>query len=109
MDIIVFAVLTLLLFGMASLNKYYALIGLVAGIGLIMVALLVQTGDLQIQTGTIENVRTDLNLTNITAVYTDLSQIHVLGIESWLKTIISIVFGAAGLFIFIGTIVKIKI
>jgi len=107
MDIIIFGIIVLLLFVMSFLNNRFSLLGLVAGIGLIMMALLVYTGDLQMQTGTIENVHTELNMTNITAVYSNVSD--VLGGATWIKTVVSIVFGAAGLLIFLGAIYKINI
>lgn len=107
MEIIVFGIIIGLLFIMAALNKRFQMMGLVAGLGMIMMAMLVYTGDLQMQTGYIENVRTDLNLTNVTAVYANVTD--VLGGEPWIKTVVSIVFGAAGLLIFLGTIYSIRV
>jgi hypothetical protein len=107
MEIIILAILTAILFGMAALNRRFMLIGLVAGIGLVMMGILIYTGDIQMQTGYIQNVRTDLNLTNVTSVYANVSD--VLGGAVWIKTVVSIVYGAAGLLIFLGTIYSVKV
>ena len=107
MEIIILAILTAILFGMAALNRRFQLLGLVAGIGIIMLGILVYTGDIQMQTGYIENVRTDLDLTNVTMVYSNVSD--VLGGAVWIKTLVSIIYGGAGLLIFLSTIYSVKV
>lgn len=107
MEIIVLAIITVLFFIMAALNKQHKLLGLVAGIGLVMLALGVQTTGIQIQTGVNQTVYTDTNSSQTIFLYTDL--VNMGSGLSALQIALVIILGAAGLLILLNSVSTVKL
>ena len=105
MDIIILSILIFTMLVLAALDKEHPLLGLVAGIGLIMIGLGIMASGVQFQTGSLETVND--TVTNITFTYGNVTSTFA-GFD-WLLTIFSVVIGAAGLFIFYSSIMKVKL
>jgi len=104
MDIIIVGILIAGMLVMSYMNRYYALLGVVAGIGMLMIALSVQTSGLQVQYGFNETINTALDMTTNVPNYIDIDVLWSgLG---WLKDLLSIVLGGVGLLILISSAIS---
>ena len=65
MDIFIFAMLVMMMMAMGVLARDFQFIGLIAGIGLLMIAFSIQTSGLDVQTGI--NITTN-SITNVTTI-----------------------------------------
>lgn len=107
MDILIFVAIAVVFFIMAALNKQHRLVGLVAGIGLIMLALGMQTTGLQIQTGVNQTVFTDTNSSQTMYLYSNLTSMGS-GLTEFQIALV-IIIGAAGLLIMLNSLSTVKL
>jgi hypothetical protein len=106
MDIIIFVAVAIVFFTMAALNKQHRLVGLVAGIGLVMLALGVQTTGIQVQTGVNQTVYTALNSSQTIYLYSNMVD---MGNLAMFQVALVIILGAAGLLILLNSVTTVKL
>jgi hypothetical protein len=102
MELVIIVLLAIGFVVVSALNRYYALLGVIAGIGLVMVALSVQTSGIQIVHGQLEAINTTLDTTTITPIYKNLTDVFT-GV-SWLGNMLSIVLGGIGLLVLVQSV-----
>ena len=94
MDVFIFAMLVLIMMAMGVLAKDFQFVGLIAGLGLIIMAISVQSSGLDIQTGI--NITTN-SITNVTTTQANYANMftYFAGI-TFMKDLLTLVIGGIG-------------
>lgn len=110
MEIIIFGILIGIMLICIAMNRFYALLGMVGGIGLIMLALTIPISGLQAITGlnqiSVYDAGLNQTTTNITYVFTPIS--NVFGGISFIDTLLTLVIGGIGLLVIIQSVMANK-
>jgi len=99
MEIITLTILVGIMLVIALLDKQFAFLGVAGGIGLVMIALTLQTGGLQYVTGYNVTINTVLNSSTTIQNLVDFS-------DMWLKNLVSLVIAGVGILITLTSAIK---
>jgi hypothetical protein len=100
MEIVTFTIILGILLTISILNQRFYYVGTIAGIGIIILALLITIDPLTYVSGHTETINTTANTATLTYIYTPLTQ--------WMSTSIMLIIMGAGLIILLRSIGEVR-